>query len=294
MAGHDAPRFPHVHSLRALAALSVLLYHALFKAYLAHHPQSPLAPFAAHLDVGVSVFFLISAFLLYRPMVAARLTQQPLPDPHEYGRRRLARIVPGYWVALLITGIAGASYLGYPGIFDGKGTLAYFGFLQIYSPDTAGGGINVAWTLCVEVTFYAFLPLWAAGLRRLSPNGGVRSELTALALLFAASIAFQIAAVKTTDPNGFGLGGARWLEPLPAFLDQFAAGMALAVASVKWKPRPMRAAAWALAAAAFAATSLLPLEHTPLSYLARHQLYTLVALSLMWGAVFGAKGSPVK
>src|SRR3954454_14416970 len=284
----DAKRtFPRVHSMRALAAISVLLYHALFKAYLARHPQSPLAPFAAHLDVGVSVFFLISAFLLYRPMVAARLAHEPVPDPQEYGRRRLARIVPGYWVALLVAGLAGASYLGYPGIFDGKGILAYFGFLQIYSPDTAGGGINVAWTLCVELTFYAFLPLWAAGLRRLSPKGGVKSELTALALLFSASVTFQIAAVSATDPNGFGLGGARWLEPLPAFLDQFAAGMALAVASVAWKARPMRAAAWALAAAAFAASSLLPLEHTPLSYLARHQLYTLVAVGLMWGAVFG-------
>src|SRR3954452_4457359 len=294
MAPARSTRFPLVHSMRAIAALSVLLYHALFKAYLAHHPRSPLAPYAAHLDVGVTVFFVISAFLLYRPMVAARLDGKPLPDPNEYGRRRLARIVPGYWVALLIAGLAGASYVGYPGIFDGKGTLAYFGFLQIYSPDTAGGGINVAWTLCVEVTFYAFLPLWAAGLRRPSPKGGGRSELTALALLFAASIAFQIAAVKTTDPNGFGLGGARWLEPLPAFLDQFAAGMALAVASVKWKPRPMRAAAWALAAAAFAATSLLPLEHTPLSYLARHQLYTLIAVGLMWGAVFGGSKKPAR
>src|SRR3954454_10255381 len=228
----DAKRtFPRVHSMRALAAMSVLLYHALFKAYLAHQPRSALAPFASHLDVGVSVFFLISAFLLYRPMVAARLHGEPMPDAEAYGRRRLARIVPGYWVALLVTGLAGASYLGYSGIFSGKGTLAYFGFLQIYNPDTSGGGINVAWTLCVELTFYAFLPLWAAGLRRVSPRGGVRSELTALALLFAASVAFQVAAVSTTDPNGFGPGGARGLEPLPAFLDQFAVGMALAVAS---------------------------------------------------------------
>src|SRR3954467_9386433 len=209
MAADPKRTFPGVHVLRALAALSVLLYHALFKAYLARHPGSPLAPFAAHLDVGVSVFFLISAFLLYRPMVAARLNGEPMLDTEAYGRRRLARIVPGYWVALIVTGLAGASYLGYSGIFSGKGTLAYFGFLQIYSPDTAGGGINVAWTLCVELSFYAFLPLWAIALRRLAPRGGVRSELTALALLFAASIAFQVAAVGATDPNGFGLGGAR-------------------------------------------------------------------------------------
>ena len=72
--------FPRVHSMRAVAALSVLLYHALFKAYLSRHPDSALAPFAAHLDVGVAVFFLISAFLLYRPMVAARLSGSAMPQ----------------------------------------------------------------------------------------------------------------------------------------------------------------------------------------------------------------------
>jgi peptidoglycan/LPS O-acetylase OafA/YrhL len=291
----DAKRtFPRVHSMRALAAISVLLYHALFKAYLARNPDSALAPFAAHLDVGVSVFFLISAFLLYRPMVAARLNGEPMPDSEAYGRRRLARIVPGYWVALGITGLAGASYLGYSGIFSGKGTLAYFGFLQIYNPDTSGGGINVAWTLCVELTFYAFLPLWAAALRRISPRGGVRSEMTALALLFAASLGWQALAVNMSDPNDFGLAATRWIEPLPNFLDQFAVGMALAVASVAWKPRGRTAAAWLLAALAFVLASRLPVEHTPLSYLARHQLYTLVALGLLWGAVFGAKRAPLK
>src|SRR3954463_1286290 len=122
MATDPKRAFPRVHVLRGLAAISVLLYHALFKAYLARHPESPLAPFAAHLDVGVSIFFLISAFLLYRPMVAARLHGEPMPDAEAYGRRRLARIVPGYWVALLVTGLAGASYLGYSGIFSGKGT----------------------------------------------------------------------------------------------------------------------------------------------------------------------------
>src|SRR3954463_16600457 len=286
----DAKRtFPRVHSMRALAAISVLLYHALFKAYLARHPGNPLAPFAAHLDVGVSVFFLISAFLLYRPMVGARLDGEPALDTEAYGRRRLFRIVPGYWVALIVAGLAGASYLGFPGIFSGKGTLAYFGFLQIYNPDTSGGGINVAWTLCVELTFYAFLPIWAAALRRFSPRGGVRSELTALALLFAASLGWQAFAVHSTDPNDFGLAATRWIEPLPNFLDQFAVGMALAVASVAWKPRARAGAAWLGRALAFVRASRLPLHHTPLSYLGRHQLYTVIALGLMWPAVFGVR-----
>jgi peptidoglycan/LPS O-acetylase OafA/YrhL len=288
--------FPLVHSMRALAAVSVLLYHGAYKAYFAHHSGSPLAPYAAHLDVGVPVFFLISGFLLYRPMAAARLRGEPPRDTNAYAWRRLLRIVPGYWVALLVAGAAGASYFGYPQIFSGKGALAYFGFLQIYSPDTAGGGINVAWTLCVEVTFYAFLPLWASALRRLSPRGGVRSELIALGALFTASVAWQVVAVGATNPNGFGLGAARWLEPLPGFLDQFAAGMALAVASVALeRRRPPRALglAWLVAAAGLWAVSTRIGLHgsaadvlTPARYLARHQLYTLIAVALLVPAVF--------
>src|SRR5947207_775379 len=213
------PRFEPVHAMRGLAALSVLLYHALFKAYLSQRPDNPLTPYAAHLDVGVSIFFLISGFVLYRPMVAARLAGRPPLDAEEYGRRRLRRIIPAYWVALVVAGLAGASYLGYPKIFAAQGIPAYFGFLQIYSPDTAGGGINVAWTLCVEITFYAFLPLWALSLRRVARRATVRGELTALACLFAASFAWQLFAVHSTNVNFFGLSATRWIEPLPNFLD---------------------------------------------------------------------------
>ena len=286
------PRFELVHAMRGLAALSVLLYHALFKAYLSQRPDNPLTPYAAHLDVGVSIFFLISGFVLYRPMVAARLAGRPPLDAEEYGRRRLRRIIPAYWVALVVAGLAGASYLGYPKIFAAQGIPAYFGFLQIYSPDTAGGGINVAWTLCVEITFYAFLPLWALLLRRLVPRGGVRSELAALAGLFVASCAWQLLAVHSTDANMFGLSAARWIEPLPNFLDQFAVGMALAVASVALeRRRPARAWRWwLLAALAYVAMSTVIGTKTlsPGTYLLRHQLNTLVALGVLVPAVFAA------
>jgi len=301
-------RFPLVHSMRGLAAISVLLYHALFKGYLIFRPGNALAPYAAHLDVGVSLFFLISGFVLYRPMVAARLAGEPPIDAEAYGRRRIRRIMPAYWVALVIAGVAGASYLGYPKIFSAQGIPAYFGFLQIYSPDTAGGGINVAWTLCVEVTFYAFLPIWALSLRRIARSGRVRSEVAALGCLFAASFAWQLLATHATNVNLFGLSAARWIEPLPNFLDQFAVGMALAVASVHCDShgttRIVRlvhrwpSACWLTAALAYWALSTRlglagsATDHlTPVRYLARHELNTVVALALLLPAVFAGRGN---
>jgi hypothetical protein len=52
--------------------------------------------------------------------------------------------------------------------------------------------------------------------------------MVALAGLFAASLAWQLVAVHATDVNLFGAAAARWIEPLPNFLDQFAVGMACA------------------------------------------------------------------
>jgi len=106
----------------------------------------------------------------------------------------------------------------------------------------------------------------------------------------------------------FGVSAARWIEPLPNFLDQFAVGMALAVASVRCENRgPTRvvrlirrwpAASWLAAGVAFWIVSTRLGLHgslddrlTPVRYLARHQLNTLVALALLLPAVFADRGN---
>jgi len=68
------PRFPLFDGLRAVAALSVLLYHAGFYSR-ANEGATGLSPYLARLNVGVAVFFVISGFLLYRPLLAARASQ---------------------------------------------------------------------------------------------------------------------------------------------------------------------------------------------------------------------------
>jgi len=90
-----ATRFPLFDSLRAIAALSVVAFHALYQSFLLVRPQSSLVPYAARLNVGVVVFFCISAFLLYRPFVLARLRGDALPAVGAYAWRRFLRIVPG-------------------------------------------------------------------------------------------------------------------------------------------------------------------------------------------------------
>ena len=168
--------------------------------------------FTARMEIGVAVFFLISGFLLYRPFVAAHLSGRPSPDVRTYLKRRLLRIVPAYWVALFF-----AAYVFHTvtmPINNAKAVIVYFGFLQIYSSHYILHGINAAWTLCVEMSFYLFLPLYAAAIAAWARRSGrdvLRTEAGGVIALFVLSIVYKVVifARPTTQQTGAGT----WLPP---------------------------------------------------------------------------------
>ena len=191
------------------------------------------------------MFFAISGFLLYRPWVAARLDGAAAPSGRVYAVRRVLRIVPAYWVALVVIALV----LGRDEVFAWPGAPIYFGFEQAYFPDYFTGGIGQAWTLTVEVAFYAALPFIGLLARRL-PGPVLRGEALVLGGLVAVSVlwrALVLAIVEPSDPAYFPL-----LVALPAQLDVFAGGMALAVLSAAGREGRAQSAGWALAIAAYA------------------------------------------
>jgi peptidoglycan/LPS O-acetylase OafA/YrhL len=247
-------RFPLMDSLRAIAALSIVAYH------VAPHAGAFRGEFttalSAQFSSGVALFFLISGFLLYRPFVAAHAAGEPFPSVRAYAWRRFLRIVPAYWAALTLTGILLA-----PEVFDRP--LLFYGFAQIYSPGAVFEGIPLAWTLCIEVTFYAFLPVYALALRRLAGRRELvwRVEGVGLAVLFFGGLAWRAVALGAHSQF---LNTS--VNTLPAYLAWFAIGMALAVTSARLaegRPQPAfvrfveRApgACWVVAAAAVAANA---------------------------------------
>src|SRR5437868_11868840 len=143
------PRFPLFVGLRAVAALSVLLYHAGFYSR-ADEGATGLSPYLTRLNVGVAVFFVISGFLLYRPLLAARAGQGPPVRLRDYARRRVLRIVPAYWVALTVLAV----YPGLPDMFSGRWWV-YYGFGQDYGTRTVVDGIGPAWSLGCAVVVHA-------------------------------------------------------------------------------------------------------------------------------------------
>jgi peptidoglycan/LPS O-acetylase OafA/YrhL len=296
-----ASRFPHFDSLRAIAAMSVVVTHMAFYSGM-EQGNTLVGPYVARLDCGVTIFFLISGFLLYRPFVRARLSGDPQMDTKAYAWRRFLRIAPAYWVALTIIVIA----LNLPGVFTASGIPRFYGLAQIYNTDTIVGGISQSWSVAVEITFYAFLPLWAWLMRRFrarSESTILRQELVGLAVMFGVALVWKLGFMKYGADGG--VRSTSEMLILPAQLDLFALGMLLAVLSV-WYERRERmpsllrpldrfpALGWLVALAAFAVVSRgIGLTGRPgdafskAQYMERWYLYALIALGLLLPAVFG-------
>jgi peptidoglycan/LPS O-acetylase OafA/YrhL len=223
------PRFPLFDSLRAIAALSVVAFHAAYyQGFLA--PSHPLSRYYGQLNVGVAIFFVISGFLLYRPFAQARFSRADFPGLFPYAVRRVARIVPAYWLALVVI----AAWLGRDAVFTLHGAPIYFGFLQIYSLHDLFGGIGQAWSICVEVSFYVALPLWAIVVRRIpfrDERSFLATELVALAALFGAGVLWKLVAMPL-NAGRTAVAFSPKVVTLPYFLDHFALGMAIAAVSV--------------------------------------------------------------
>ncbi len=246
------PRFPLFDGLRGITIVTILAFHA---AEMTGKVGIGIVGRALEaFSVAPCLFFLISGFLLYRPYVAARSHGRSGPRLRRYARRRVLRIVPAYWVALTVLAIVP----GVVGVFSGD-WWRYYGYLQIYSNRTDGGGIPVAWTLCVEVSFYVLLPLFAALVTLVARRGrrpfSLRVELLPVVLVALGAVLVQLLAagrhISFLIATSIA-GQAVWL----------CIGMALAVLSVGTErdPRLARRAdalsrhagrSWILAVAAF-------------------------------------------
>jgi peptidoglycan/LPS O-acetylase OafA/YrhL len=288
--GH--PRFPLMDSLRAMAALGVVLTHVTLFTGVVERNWWGAVP--GNLAVGVTLFFVLSGFLLYRPFFNAELTAAPSPRPSDFLRRRVLRIVPAYWLALTALAI----YPGLTGVF-GHDWWRYYGFLQIYSTSTAGHGIGVAWSLCIEISFYLLLPLYVWATRRITRHldaaGKVRFQLGLLTVLAVASIVLRVVDQSTVMQIS-----------LPTHFYWFAVGMSLAVLSVAlWErdlqPRAIRIVSerpglcWSAAAIIFlgmcAILTSAPqhLYYSTFQAFWLHVLSGVVAALLVLPAVFGER-----
>lgn len=224
--------------LRALAALTVLVFHSAAGVAYARggslRPYGDLTDPILSLSRGVWLFFALSGYLLARPFMRWALSKGPSPSVGRYAVNRLLRIVPAFWVAVVLTGlILGGGQAGL------KGWIATLGFWQTRYPNELGNEIIQAWTLHVEMVFYVTMPLAIGALAWLA-RGRVRPRTTAvvmLALLTVVGVA-SLAHRAGTAPSGHGA------QQFVAAVGGFCPGMALAIVELTWGDR-LRGSAWA-------------------------------------------------
>jgi peptidoglycan/LPS O-acetylase OafA/YrhL len=289
--------FPALDGCRALAAFGVILTHVgLLSGYSFRNPAA--GQYFARADVGVSIFFVLSGFLLYRPFVVRRLAGRGLGDLRRYTRRRLLRILPAYWVALTVV----AYVLRAPGFDEGHDVISRYLLLHVYDIHQIPGPIDQSWSLATELSFYLFLPMWAWAMARgdRTPERQLRVEVLGLGLLWTACIALNLWVIsRGVTGQRFGQLGT-WL---PFRVHEFVVGMGLAVASAwlrhrrlqlpeRWSGTPLALGSWLLAALVFWGVSSqlgfpTNLDFTPNQALGLRLLYSVIGLLVVLPAVLG-------
>ncbi len=241
--------------LRGIAVAWVVLFHVyalrgkLGDPWVDLMASSPfLEPVVGAGYLGVDLFFLISGFLLALPWFVHAGEGRPAPSAHGFYARRLRRIVPAYYVQLVVLFavvlplLAGRGYWRsdlYVYIFN---AVAHALFLHNTTPLTSGSmQMNGAlWTLAVEAQFYLLIPLVAPLF--------VRWGYAALAASFALAILWHIGVQSGLDglvaaeiaigaPWGWPESTVRYLllHQLPSYLVHFALGVVLGRAWLAWR-----------------------------------------------------------
>ena len=95
--------------VRAVAAYLIVLHHIMFAAGITSNSSYRFwGRFTGRFDVGVPIFFILSGYLLFRPFARSILNDQILPSSSQFWRKRLVRILPAYWLALIVMLLIGA------------------------------------------------------------------------------------------------------------------------------------------------------------------------------------------
>jgi peptidoglycan/LPS O-acetylase OafA/YrhL len=242
------PRFPLTIGLRGVAAIAIVVGHAwFFTGGFGGFTSSLPNRIVVRWDGVVAVFFMLSAFLLYRPMIAHRAGGPTAPRIGDYARRRFLRLYPAYWVALTALAI----FPGLFGVFSHNWWAFYsltdfldLNHLHSVCPPTEEFrcGLPQSWTLGIDLTFYVVLPFYAALTaliaRRLRPQSWMRWELALLVCMAGASL--------WLGGPPFHLRDQAWFRySFVGYFYWFALGLALAVISVVYsraerQPRVLR------------------------------------------------------
>jgi peptidoglycan/LPS O-acetylase OafA/YrhL len=285
--------FPCLTAVRGIGAIMVVATHSAFNT--GEILRGWHGAVLARLDFGVTLFFILSGFLLSRPFLLAVARGDRHPSVRHYLWKRALRVLPLYWLVVIVamTFTPANQDLGWE-VWVRQLTLT-----QLYFPTLLPEALTQMWSLCTEVVFYLLLPLlvWAFTTRRRRTGLDLRSFGIRAGLVAVLGVAWQGYWAHVPGREG------HFLQWLPGYLPWFLAGMAFAAvsASLTVRPRPHvlerlgsdLVGCWILAVAVFAiactpvAGPLTLAQPTAWEAVTKDVLYTVAGSAFLLPLVFG-------
>jgi peptidoglycan/LPS O-acetylase OafA/YrhL len=155
--------------VRAFACLLVIWYHIYQtpRNLQIWDPQSSTHPLLDSLlyfgKYGVTLFFVLSGFLLFMPYAKALLFEKTWPSLRQFYLRRVFRIVPAYYLSLILIVLLFQQQYLQPQHWN---ELALFFTFLMDSTYATFKQLNPPfWTLAIDWQYYMLLPLLALGIR---------------------------------------------------------------------------------------------------------------------------------
>ena len=295
-----APSFPGLDTIRAVAAIWVVITHVGF--WTGFYGHGLLGALAQRLEAGVAVFFVLSGFLLSYPWLRQLRTGARRDSIGRYALKRVLRIMPVYWVAVVAAVVLVPQN-------DGTSlprTVDALLMIDMYKEGLLLEGLTQMWSLATEVAFYVTLPALMALFVTLVARKHWQPArmLAGLAVIALGSLIWvAVAAGSLTSWGG-------WVnQALPGYLGWFAIGIGFAVIDVdrrhaapgheltvtRWC-RTAAAAPWTCLVVAGAALfvagtpilgPVLLVERTPTQLVCRAILFGVVAALVVLPGIFG-------
>ena len=217
---------PLADGFRALAMLGVMWFHIWQQSWLS--PRFVLLgrtfDFTHIVRSGyllVDVFLLLSGFLMFLPYAKSALDDTKLPSILNFYKKRAVRILPPYYLCILILFISACAN----GEYCSRGEMLWdlFSHLTLthtFFTDTyLFTHLNVPlWTIAIEAQFYVLFPFIARAFKKF--------PILTYGILVALSHYFRFGIVAPIADTQM------YLNQLPAMLDVYANGMLFAYAYV--------------------------------------------------------------
>lgn len=179
-------------SVRAIAILTVVFFHVSVKTNVKNITwlDPHIVAFIYAGNAGVTLFLVLSGFLLFLPYIKSLLFDKSWPSWRMFYLRRALRIIPAYYLSLFLLVI-----LFQPVYLQPSHLKELFLFLTFFMDSTQHTfqKLNAPyWTLAVEWQYYMLLPWLALLIRMVVQRGSLTRRIWTLAFCLGIVMAWGI------------------------------------------------------------------------------------------------------